>query len=255
MAQNEKSTNHLPDYRPPRRTSQPKQFQDQQPAKQYPLTKRCSRPNIVLVLTDQERSHRHWPLGWAESNLTTHYNCLIGCCRNCDGTSGSTYHSKNTQTFHPRSPNASMNSKRSFGSRSSVVFTKAFTATTECSPSRASLLTSSYPSEHGVVTTPGILDPRTDHGLVHVVAETDRNSKQTKKNSNPGSHSDETKSNDRTFPETEINSITERPNLLRLLSTPTRKDGTQGYDVAWKGKWHLNPPVSSSSSIYSDHFK
>jgi choline-sulfatase len=26
-------------------------------------------PNIVVLMTDQERHHRHWPDGWAEKNL------------------------------------------------------------------------------------------------------------------------------------------------------------------------------------------
>ena len=76
-------------------------------------------------------------------------------------------------------------------------------------PSRASLLTSSYPTEHGVKTTPGSLDPKSDLGI-GVVAESNR----------------------------------QRPNLLRLLSTV-------GYDVAWKGKWHLSPPYPSSYNASS----
>lgn len=135
------------------------------------------RPNIVLIISDQERSHRHWPKGWAEENLSTYYDILIGCQDRKD--------------------------------RSSVVFPNAFTATTECSPSRASLLTSSYPTEHGVKTTPGNLDYRIDS---------------QPENQHP------------------------RPNLLRLLSTPPNELQQKGYDVAWKGKWHLSPPSSSKRS-------
>ncbi|KAL3827596.1 hypothetical protein ACHAXA_002093 [Cyclostephanos tholiformis] len=136
------------------------------------------RPNIVLIITDQERAHRHWPRGWAEKNLPTHYDRLIGC--------------------------------RGREDRSSVVFPNAFTATTECCPSRASLLTSSYPTEHGVKTTPGSLDPGWDLDADEEFDETKRR----------------------------------RPNLLRLLST-TRQTGDgeinqRGYDVGWKGKWHLS---------------
>ena len=114
--------------------------------------------------------------------------------------------------------------KRS-GPRSSVVFHNAFTATTECSPSRASILTSTYPSEHGVTTTPGALDPRTDRGIDLGIEA----------------------------------AVGGRPNLLRILSSSTpycggdggnNDDGDDGnneedsiYDVAWKGKWHLNPPL------------
>ena len=139
------------------------------------------RPNIVLIITDQERSHRHWPRGWAEQNLPTHYDRLIGCQGRED--------------------------------RSSVVFPNAFTATTECCPSRASLLTSSYPTDHGVKTTPGSLDPGWDLGA--------------------NKESDVTKGQ------------RQRPNLLRLLSTAHKIENSEikqlvGYDVGWKGKWHLS---------------
>ena len=133
------------------------------------------RPNIVVIITDQERSHKHWPEGWAEQNLRVHYDRLIGC---------------------------------SDPSRSSAVFTNAFTATTECSPSRASLLTSSYPTEHGVTTTPGVLDPISDRGVSSIEDASERS---------------------------------QRPNLLRLLSAQhTNSADTKGYNVSWKGKWHLN---------------
>src|SRR6516162_9356994 len=26
-------------------------------------------PNIIVLMTDQERHHMHWPKGWAEANL------------------------------------------------------------------------------------------------------------------------------------------------------------------------------------------
>jgi choline-sulfatase len=147
------------------------------------------RPNIVLIITDQERSHKHWPRGWAEKNLPTYYDRLVGCVGRED--------------------------------RSSVSFPNAFTATTECCPSRASLLTSSYPTEHGVKTTPGSLDPRSDLGLNVVADDTDE--------------FDVTKR--------------QRPNLLRLLSE------VQGYDVGWKGKWHLSHHFSSGSTGESSILK
>lgn len=154
-------------------------------------TARRRRPNIVLIITDQERSHRHWPPGWAEENLPNHYDRLVGC--------------------RPRGA-ASVSAGRR-RPRSSVTFPNAFTATTECSPSRASLLTSSYPTEHGVVTTPGGMDPRRDLG-------------------SDGAE----------------DGTTGRPNLLRLLAGGGARGGGEGpiedeggYDVAWKGKWHLFP--------------
>lgn len=146
------------------------------------------RPNIVIIITDQERSHKHFPDGWAQKNLRVHYSRLIGC-------------------------------KGEYGAnRSSAVFNNAFTATTECSPSRASLLTSSYPTEHGVVTTPGVLDPNSDLGL------------------------SSTSGGDGVDVLTTSAPRSQRPNLLRLLSekNSTTKDiHANGYNVSWKGKWHL----------------
>ena len=34
-----------------------------------PLKHLPKKPNIVLIITDQEREVRHWPDGWAEANL------------------------------------------------------------------------------------------------------------------------------------------------------------------------------------------
>ena len=68
------------------------------------------RPNIVIVMTDQERVPMHWPAGWAEANLP--------------------------------------NRKRL--ARHGLTFTNHFCAASMCSPSRASIFTGVYPAEHGV---------------------------------------------------------------------------------------------------------
>ena len=68
------------------------------------------RPNIVILMTDQERVPMHWPAGWAEKNL----------------------------------PN------RARLARHGLTFSNAFCAASMCSPSRASIFTGVYPAEHGV---------------------------------------------------------------------------------------------------------
>jgi choline-sulfatase len=68
------------------------------------------RPNIVILMTDQERVPMHWPGGWAEKNL----------------------------------PN------RARLARHGLTFTNAFCAASMCSPSRATIFTGVYPAEHGV---------------------------------------------------------------------------------------------------------
>jgi choline-sulfatase len=69
------------------------------------------RPNLVILMTDQERYPQHWPEGWADEHL----------------------------------PN------RRRLSRHGLTFRRAFCASAMCSPSRASIFTGVYPSEHGVM--------------------------------------------------------------------------------------------------------
>lgn len=74
------------------------------------------RPNILLIITDQQRNAQHWPKGWVERNLPSQERLM----------------------------------------KNGVTFTNAFTAACECSPSRASFFTGTYPSVHGVVNTPPV---------------------------------------------------------------------------------------------------
>jgi arylsulfatase A-like enzyme len=68
------------------------------------------KPNILLIVTDQEREVMHWPAGWAEANLPARTRLL------------------------------------SHG----LQFTRAQCNTAACSPSRATMLTGLYPAQHGV---------------------------------------------------------------------------------------------------------
>jgi choline-sulfatase len=72
-----------------------------------------SRPNIVIILTDQERQPQHWPEGWAEANLP------------------------NRQRLADQG----------------LTFRRAFCNSAMCSPSRSTLFTGLYPAQHGVVST------------------------------------------------------------------------------------------------------
>ncbi len=71
------------------------------------------RPNLLLIITDQERFPQHWPEGWADANLP--------------------------------------NRKRL--ADHGLTFTRAFCASAMCTPSRATLFTGLYPSEHKVDQT------------------------------------------------------------------------------------------------------
>ncbi|MFZ4661457.1 MAG: sulfatase-like hydrolase/transferase [Caldilineaceae bacterium] len=68
------------------------------------------KPNIVLIVTDQEREVMHWPEGWAEENL----------------------HARSRLMAH------------------GLTFRNVHCNTAACTPSRASLMTGLYPAQHGV---------------------------------------------------------------------------------------------------------
>jgi arylsulfatase A-like enzyme len=68
------------------------------------------KPNLLLIVTDQEREVMHWPEGWAEQNLPARARLL----------------------------------------RHGLHFTRAQCNTAACSPSRATFLTGLYPAQHGV---------------------------------------------------------------------------------------------------------
>ncbi len=72
-----------------------------------------NRPNILFLITDQERYPRHWPDGWAAENLPAHQRLMA-----------------NGLTFRRFFCNAAM-----------------------CSSSRATLFTGMHPAQHGVTRT------------------------------------------------------------------------------------------------------
>jgi choline-sulfatase len=70
-------------------------------------------PNIVVLMTDQERYHTHWPVGWVEANLPSFVRLQ-----------------RHGLTFH-----------------------RAYTAACECSPSRAVMMTSQFAPVNRVART------------------------------------------------------------------------------------------------------
>ena len=69
------------------------------------------KPNLVILITDQESGKPYWPPGWAEANLPTQQRL------------------------------------REHG----LTFTNGYTTSCTCSPSRATLFTGLYPAQHGVI--------------------------------------------------------------------------------------------------------
>ncbi len=68
------------------------------------------KPNIVIVITDEQRHTMHWPAGWAEKNLPGMRRLM----------------------------------------ENGITFEYAFANACTCSPSRATLFTGTYPAHHGV---------------------------------------------------------------------------------------------------------
>jgi len=92
------------------------------------------RPNIVLLWIDQQRHPQHWPEGFAEAHLPADQRLM----------------------------------------RHGLSFRRAYTAAAQCAPSRATFLTGTYPTTHGVTNTmPSPLLPLQSfqHNLVRMMAD------------------------------------------------------------------------------------
>lgn len=111
------------------------------------------RPNIIVILTDQERFPAHWPEGWAANNLKANERL------------------------------------RKHG----LTFNRAYTAACECTPSRAVIYSGNHYPVNKVPTTPPV-----GEGL---------------------------------------------PSNKELVDIGSLLKEHAGYDVIWKGKWHLSPPL------------
>jgi choline-sulfatase len=84
------------------------------------LTDFSRRPNVVIIVTDQEREVMHWPEGWAEANLPARRRLMAN----------------------------------------GLHFRRAQCNTAACSSSRATFLTGLYPAQHGVKNIISCDNPR-----------------------------------------------------------------------------------------------
>jgi choline-sulfatase len=111
-----------------------------------------AKPNIIVILTDQERYPIHWPQGWVMKNLPS------------------------TARLQQHG----------------LTFNRAYAASSECSPSRAVLMTSEYSPINQVPHTPP---------------------------------------------------VPSLPSAKQLMDIGSLLKEQAGYEVVWKGKWHLNIAV------------
>jgi arylsulfatase A-like enzyme len=156
-------------------------------------------PNVLLVITDQQREPCHWPqdAGWLGDLMP--------------------------------------NDRRL--RETGLSFRRAFCNTSMCSPSRATLLTGQYPAQHGVTLTHTRADLRPDPRnaaavtgtLVDILRTPNAPRKRALRQFGRGLLQLGPKSGG----EPELRPDT--PNLARVLRGA-------GYEVSYKGKWHLTHP-------------
>jgi choline-sulfatase len=160
-----------------------------------------ARPNLLVIVTDQQRAPMHWPVepGWLDA-LTP--------------------------------ADAELR-------RTGVMFSSACTATAMCSPSRASFLTGTYPSRHGVTLTltEGDLhpDPRHLGATLREIAGLAARGEAPR----------------RTLASSFVRGALRlgpkgggEPELPAGIPTLGSRLRDAGYTVAYKGKWHLTMPLA-----------
>jgi choline-sulfatase len=163
-------------------------------------------PNVLLLITDQQRYPCHWPdhPGWLR-DLTPNDHRLAD---------------------------------------TGLVFSQAFCNTSMCSPSRATLLTGSYPARHGVTLTHTQADLRPDPRNLPAVATTLvdilRKPGSPRRRALRGFGRGLLQLGPMSGNEPELRPDT--PNLAQLLRRA-------GYEVAYKGKWHLTHPSGTGSLL------
>ena len=163
-------------------------------------------PNVLLLITDQQRHPCHWPddPGWLR-DLTPNDHRLAD---------------------------------------NGLVFSNAFCNTSMCSPSRATLLTGRYPAQHGVTLTHTQADLRPDPRNLPAVATTLadilRSPGAPRRRALRGFGRGLLQLGPKSGNEPELRP--ETPNLAQMLRGA-------GYEVAYKGKWHLTHPSGTGSLL------
>jgi choline-sulfatase len=167
---------------------------------------RARPPNVLLLITDQQRYPRHWPddPGWLR-DLTPNDHRLEA---------------------------------------TGLRFRSAFCNTSMCSPSRATLLTGLYPARHGVTLTHTQADLRPDPRNLPAVTATLlqllRGPGAPRRRALRGFGRGLLQLGPRSGNEPELRP--ETPNLARILREA-------GYEVAYKGKWHLTHPAGDGAML------
>ncbi|MEA2479488.1 MAG: choline-sulfatase [Thermoleophilaceae bacterium] len=157
-------------------------------------------PNLLLLITDQQRAPMHWPdePGWLDALTPTDADLR----------------------------------------RTGVSFEQACIATCMCSPSRASFLTGTFPSRHGVKLTLTYGDLWPDPANVPDVLRTARRLLASGDAPRARLLRAFGRSSLRLGPKSG-----REPELPTAVPTIARMLRARGYEVVLKGKWHLTKPV------------
>jgi choline-sulfatase len=158
-----------------------------------------SQPNILLLITDQQRYPRHWP--------------------------------DDPSFVRDLAPNDAEIA------RTGLSFRHGFTNTSMCSPSRATLFTGVYPSRHGVIlthTSEGLKpDPENGPHVVRNLADLLRKPGSPRRRLLKGFGRGLLRIGPKSGNEPELPA--DIPNLATILRSA-------GYEVQYRGKWHLTHP-------------
>ncbi len=171
------------------------------------LTRLSDRPpNLLLLITDQQRRPRHWPGG-----------------------------SEWVRELMPNDAELA---------RTGLNFRNGFCNTSMCSPSRATLLSGRYPAEHGVTLTLTAADlrpdPRNTPAVVGEMAGILRRREAPVRRVLTQFARGALRLGSSTGGEPEL------PASLPALAGLLR---SRGYEVAYKGKWHLTHPSGGAGSL------
>ena len=165
-------------------------------------------PNIILLITDQQRATRHWPEdpGWLRELMPNEAELA----------------------------------------RTGLSFTNAFCNTAMCSPSRSTLFTGLYPARHGVPLTLTAADlkpdPRNTPAVTRELIEILRRPGAPRRRALRGFARGALR---RTTGGGEPELSPSIPNLAGMLRSA-------GYEVAYKGKWHLTQSLQQSGWSAAD---
>ena len=166
-------------------------------------------PNLLLLITDQQRAPQHWPddPGWHDALMPNDAELR----------------------------------------RTGMTFTRAFCASSMCSPSRASMLTGVYPSRHGVTLTLTdndlLPDPSTLPDVLRTVGTLAARGEVPRARVAKAFARGLLRRGPRAGNEPEL------PPGFPTLATLLRE---RGYTVALKGKWHLTKPLNGVAWTAAD---